>query len=605
MEIRWLWQYVCRYRTTIIIHILLGVLGILMSLGSSVASKYLIDAVTGHKTGVIGLAAALMIGMQFGNIAMRSITSRISAKINIRVQNEIQAEVYNRILTTDWESLEAFRSGDLLNRLNSDAGTISAGVTGFIPSLFSGTVQFLGAFSIILYYDPTMAIIAVLGVPVSALSSRLLLRRMRDHSQRIKAVSSDIMSFQEDSFQNLTSIKAFGITSLFSENFSALQQTYRDTYLTYNRFSVRTSVLMSLVGMAVSVSCFIWGVYRLWSGAITYGSMTMFLQLSSTLSAAFSSLIGLVPAAVSVFTSAGRVMSLVELPAEVQVSEPGFAEETAFSLYLQQVSFTYQSGETALLNVDITSHPGDLVALTGPSGEGKTTILRILLGLVQPQEGDAWLIGESGRHYNISAATRSAFGYVPQGNSVFAGTIADNLRLTKPDATEAELEGVLRAACAYEFVQGLPGGLQYRVGSGGKGLSEGQAQRIAVARALLRRAPILLLDEATSALDEETELRMLHNLMSSGLIRTCIFVTHRPVSKRFSTRCYCVHDGRVSEEKGGKPDGIWRARSGYGAPAGGVPNAPGNSGTITPSHQWQQYGTFSCAQTGYGVSVQD
>ena len=548
-EIQWLWQYVCRYKGTILIHILLGVLGILMGLGSSVASKFLIDAVTGYKSGTIGLAAALMIGMQLGNIAMKSMASRVGAVINIRVQNEIQAEIYDRILATNWEAVEQFRSGDLLNRLNSDAGTVANGVTSFIPSLISGTVQFLGAFCIILFYDPAMALIALLGVPFSALASRLLIRRMRDHNRSMKAIHSDVMSFEEDSFQNLTSIKAFGITELFFGKMAAMQQKYRDTYLDYNRFSVRTSALMSLMGMVVSAACFGWGAFRLWSGVITYGVMTMFLQLASMLGSACSSLIGLVPTAISISTSAGRIMAVVQLPSESPAVEPAFQQEHAFSIQLENVRFSYQSSASVLHAASLTARPGELVALTGPSGEGKTTMLRILLGLVQPQQGTAELIGESGRRYTLSAGTRTAFGYVPQGNSMFAGTIADNLRLTKPDATDAELEAVLRIACAYEFVQELPGGLYYTVGGHGKGLSEGQAQRIAVARALLRRAPILLLDEATSALDQETEQRMLQNLMKSGMVRTCILVTHRPGSKQFCSRSYYICQGQIYEEK--------------------------------------------------------
>ena len=549
-EVRWLWQYVCRYRVTVMIHILLGVFAIVMSLGSSVASKFLIDAVTGYKTGTIGLAAAMMIGMQLGNIAMKSLAGRVGAVINVRVQNEIQAEVFERILDTGWESLEQFRSGDLLNRLNSDAGTVSGGVTSFVPGLISDVVQLLGAFCIILYFDAPMALIALLGIPVSVLSSRLLVRRMREHNREMKAIHSDVMSFQEDSFQNLTSIKAFGITSLFSGKMTELQRKYRDAYLTYNRFAVTASALMSLMGMAVSAACFGWGVYRLWSGAITFGEMTMFLQLASSLGTAFSALIGLVPTAISISTSAGRIMAVVQLPSESPVVEEAFRQEKAFSICMEGVQFRYQSGEAVLMDASLTAGPGELVALTGPSGEGKTTILRILLGLVCPQQGTAELIGESERRYAVSAGTRSAFGYVPQGNSIFAGTIADNLRLTKPDATDAELEQVLRIACAYEFVQELPGGLDYAVGGRGKGLSEGQAQRIAVARALLRRAPILLLDEATSALDEETERRMLQNLMESGLVRTCILVTHRSGSRSFCTRSYRICQGQVYEEEG-------------------------------------------------------
>lgn len=544
-ELRWLWQYIRRYRATVAIHILLGVLGILMSLGSSVASKHLIDAVTGYQSGAIGLAASLMVGMQLGNIAMRSISSRVGAVINIRVQNEMQAEVYRRILATDWESVERFRSGDLLNRLNTDAGAVASGVTTLIPSLISSSVQFIGAFGIIAYYDPTMAAIALLGVPVSVLASRVLIRRMRAYNREMKGIYSDLMSFHEDSFQNITSIKAFGISGLFDRKMDGLLHTYRGSYLQYNQFSVKTTALMSLMGLAVSAGCFGWGVYRLWAGAISYGSMTMFLQLASSLGAAFSTLIGLAPTAISISTSAGRVMAVVELPAEDAAPADGFLREGAFSLDLTGVCFAYRGGDTVLWDVNMAARPGDLIALTGPSGEGKTTLLRILLGLVRPSQGEAALTGESGRRYPVSAATRGAFGYVPQGNSIFAGTIADNLRLTRPDATDAELETVLRAACAYDFVKELPGGLQYVVGGRGKGLSEGQAQRIAVARALLRGAPILLLDEATSALDEDTEERMLRNLMEGGWVRTCILVTHRPGSRRFCTRGYRVQNGRV------------------------------------------------------------
>lgn len=546
-EVRWLWTYIRRYRATVAIHILLGVLAIIMSLGTSVASKYLIDAVTGYKSGVIGTAAAAMLGMLLGNIVMKSVASRVGAVINIRVQNGIQAEVYERILATDWESLEQFRSGDLIQRLTGDVGTVSSGVTGFIPSLISGGVQFVGALGIILFYDPTMAVIALLGIPVSVGCSRVLLGKMRGYNRKMKELSGDVMSFYEDSLSNITSVKAFDITGLFYGKMTALQHRYRDEYLMYNQFSVRTSAFMSLVGMVVSACCFGWGVYRLWSGVISFGSMTMFLQLSGTLSSAFSTLIGLVSTAVSVSTSAGRIMSVIQLPAEEIDPKRDFHNEAGLTLNLEQVGFAYQNGETVLENVDFCAGPGDLIALTGPSGEGKTTMLRILLGLVHPRSGSA-VLRCGGEEFPLSAATRSAFAYVPQGNSMFAGTIEDNLRLTKPDATEEELECVLRVACAYDFVQELPEKLRYAVGGRGKGLSEGQAQRLAVARALLRGAPILLLDEATSALDEATEGLMLHNLMESGLIHTCIFVTHRPGTMKFCTRQYCVREGEVTLE---------------------------------------------------------
>lgn len=543
-ELRWLWVYVKRYRHTILIHILLGVLAIVMGLGTSVASKHLIDAVTGYKTDSILMAASAMLGMLLGNIVVKSIANRIGAVINIRVQNEMQAEVYQRVIHSKWESLEPFRSGDLLNRLTGDVNMIAGGVTGLIPSFISNITQFFGALLIMLYYDPTMMLIALLGLPVSVICSDYLLRQMRSYNRKMKEISSDVMSFYEDSIANITSVKAFGITGFFGQKMSVLQEKYRTEYLTYNQFSVKTSAFMSLVGTVVSAGCFGWGVYRLWSGVITYGSMTLFLQLSSTISSAFAALIGLISSCVSVSTSAGRIMAVTQLPAEDAYSHRDFREAPELTLEFQKASFNYQNGAGVLENVDFTAGPGDLVALTGPSGEGKTTMLRMILGLIQPQKGSA-VLRCGAETYPLSAATRSAFAYVPQGNSMFAGTIEDNLRLVNPKASREQIEKALKIACAYDFVQELPEGLQYMVGGRGKGLSEGQAQRLAVARAVLRQAPILLLDEATSALDVETEHQMLENLMNSGLVRTCIFVTHREGTLKFCTRQYQVQDGSL------------------------------------------------------------
>ena len=232
-ECLWVWQYIRRYKTTVLVHVLIGILGILMTLGSSVASKFLIDAVISYDSGVIGVAAALMLGMRLGNIVMKSITTRISAVLNIRIQNEIQAEIYQRILHTDWQSLENFRNGDLLNRISSDSNTISGGVTSFVPALVSNIVQMLGAFLIILYYDPIMALIALIGTPLTILCSTVLVQKMRCHNREMKDIYANVMSFQQDSFQNITTIKAFGVMDWFSKRMEQVQQEYKGKYLEY------------------------------------------------------------------------------------------------------------------------------------------------------------------------------------------------------------------------------------------------------------------------------------------------------------------------------------------------------------------------------------
>ena len=546
-ELLWLWAHVRQHRGRILVIGLLGLTGTVMGLVSGVASKYLIDAVTGYGTRLLGRAAVVMALTMLASLVLQGISSRAGASIHIRVKNEMQHMTYGRILRAGWEALEPYRSGDLLNRLNSDVNVVSDGVINFLPALVSSLAKFLGAFCIMLYYDPVMAVIALLGVPAMLAVSRMTLRKMHRHNLEMKELTGEVMSFQEDSFRNLTSIKAFSLTDRFESEMHRLQGTYTHTYLTYNAFQIGMSSFLSLVGMAVTASCFGWGVYQLWNGRITYGSLTLFLELAGTLRGSFSSIVSLAQQAVSLTTSAGRILAVEALPEEKKTLPEGLLAEPGLDISLHDVSFRYSTGEPVLEPFDFTVCYGDQVAIIGPSGEGKTTLLRLLLGLVEPDTGTAELVGKTGSRYAIDAGTRQAFAYVPQGNSVFSGTIAENLRLVCPDATEAELEQVLRLACAWDFVCRLPGGVHHRLGAGGRGISEGQAQRLAIARALLRKAPVLLLDEATSGLDIATERRLLENLRNSGLLQTCILVTHRPESARFCSRVYEIHRRHVTE----------------------------------------------------------
>ena len=546
-ELLWLLTHIRKYRKQVLTVGALGLMGTAMGLASSVASKYLIDAVTGFGPQLLVRSAVLMGVMMLGSLIFQGISSRIGAKVHVRVRNEMQHRTYTRILRAGWEVLEPYRSGDLLNRLHSDVGTLSDGIINFLPVLAASLTKFLGAFCIILYYDPTMAMIALAGVPVTLVLSRILMGKMRRHNLQMKELSGEVMSFQEDSFRNLTSIKAFSLTDRFSSAMEHLQDSYRSAYLSYNAFQISMSSFLSLVGMVVTASCFAWGVYQLWNGSITYGSMTLFLQLASTLRGSFSALLSLAKQVISMTTSAGRIMAVEELPEESMAVPQGLGEEKTLDISMRKVSFRYQNGDTVLDPFDFFAHHGDTVAITGPSGEGKTTLLRLLLGLVEPDSGSIYLKGSSGILYPVCAGTRSAFAYVPQGNSVFSGTIAENLRLVAPEATDRELKRVLKIACAWEFVDKLPDGLNHRLSAGGRGISEGQAQRLAIARALLCKAPILLLDEATSGLDTATEQQLLKNLKQCGMLHTCILVTHRPESARFCSRAYEIHHRRVTE----------------------------------------------------------
>lgn len=550
-ELQWLQTQVGRYKGKILAVGLLSLTSTIMGLISSVASKYLIDAVTGCGADMLWRAVAIMAVMLLGSLVLQGVSSRVGASVHVDVKNEMQHVTYRHVLRAGWEALEPYRSGDLLNRLNSDVNVVSDGIIGFFPSLATSSVKFAGAFAIMLYYDPTMALIALLGVPVTLGLSRMMLRKLRAHNLKIKELTGEVMAFQEDSFRNLTSIKAFSITDYFEREMYRLQQDYSGAFLSYNGFQIRMTTFLSLLSMAVTGVCFGWGVYQLWNGSITYGSLTLFLQLATTLRGAFSSLLSLAQQAISITTSAGRIIAVESLPEENQEVPEGLSQETSLDIQIEQASFHYQNGESVLDTFDFTARHGDLIAVIGPSGEGKTTLLRLLLGLVEPCTGQAVLVGGSGNRYPIAAGTRGVFAYVPQGNSVFPGTIAENLRLVSPDASDGELEQALKIACAWDFVSQFPDGVNHRLGTGGRGISEGQAQRLAIARALLRKAPILLLDEATSGLDMATERRLLDNLRQSGLLRTCILVTHRPESAKFCGRTYEIRRRQVTEVTNG------------------------------------------------------
>lgn len=554
IEAKWMYTYVHKYKWGVVFYIFLGILGTVMGLASSVASKYLIDAVTGYDSSGIGLIALIIVGMSIGNIVVNSITSRISTKINIKVGNEIRADIYDKIINTDWESMSSFHSGDLLNRLTDDSATVASSVLGWIPNLITQVVQFICILGVVLYYDATMAVIALMSAPITIIVSKTLMLRMRKFNKEIRVVRSDMMSFNEESFQNLQSLKAFDLSHIFSKRLREVQGKYTEVNLDYNKFSICTSAFMSLVGTAVYYSCFGWGVYRLWSGHITYGTMTLFLQLSGRLSGSFSSLIDLVPSAIGATTAAGRIMEVVELPREklkdddlVEIMEKNI-ERTGAAVELNNIHFTYlNSDKNVLHNATIEANPSEIVALVGPSGEGKSTMMRLILGLTNPEEGRAILKDGNGLECNISASTRKLMAYVPQEKTMFSGTIAENMRLVKVDATDKEIEEALKVACAWDFVEALPDKIYSKIGERGSGFSEGQNQRLSIARAILRDSPILLLDEATSALDVVTERRVLKNIMKLNEKRTCIVTTHRPSVLTMCDRVYKIAKTEVNQ----------------------------------------------------------
>lgn len=543
-EWKWLLRYVFRYRAEIVFYVIVGIAGTAMGLAASVASKYLIDAVIAHNKDTIAFSAGLVIGLALFQTVISAVISRIASVVGTRIRNEIRSDIYEHIVKSQWRDINKFHSGELINRLEGDVSAVSGSIITFIPNVFTRTVQFVGCLCVVLYYDPTMAFLALLSAPFLFLSSKYSAKMMRKYNKESREINGRILSFGEESMQNLQTIKAFDLVRQYTGDFKGLLENYRKIKIEHDKFSIIMTFCMSLIGLVVSYSCYGWGVYRLWQGIITYGTMTLFLQISGKLTGSFSSLVSLVPSAISIATAAGRIMEVTDLPLEKDEdgSKAEMLMDTArkqgVTIIADDVSYTYEDGDDTVLNkINFKVLPGETVALIGQSGEGKTTILRLILGLMKPDSGKME-VEINGEKLKISDSTRRFCSYVPQDNSVFSGTVAENLRMVKSDATDEELTQALKIADIWDYIKEQPLGLNTVIGERGINFSEGQIQRISIARAVLRKSPILIMDEVTSALDAETEGRVLTNLMKSDKKRTCIITTHRPSMLQYCDRVY-------------------------------------------------------------------
>ena len=552
-EVLWMYAYVRRYWLLIGVYVLLGASGSVLGLGTSVVSKDLVDAVTGVNSQGIVQVACLYVGVGVGQIFVNAVKSRLSLKVRLKVTNEIRADIYEQVLRTNWESLAKYRSGDLLYRVNGDAGMVANTILTFLPNVVTTLISFGGAFIIVVQNDPWMALIALLGAPISFLTSRYSAKRMRQFQRDNQNVASDRTVFDQETFQNLQFIKAFGMLDRVTEKFHRIQQESVDVALRQNKFQQYMTITTSLVGQAVGYACYGFAAFRLWQGEISYGTMTMFVSMAASLRGSFSGILNLAPMVIRAGISAERIMEITSLPRDSMEDKEEAEEikkqsrEKGVFVHMTDVDFAYEEDKWIYRDADFRAEPGEIVALIGPSGQGKTTTLNLILGLYHPRKGKIAIGNPGGNELRASSSTRCMFSYIPQGNTMFSGTIADNMRMVKPEASDKEIRSALEAACAWEFVEKLEHGMDTEVRERGTRFSEGQKQRLSIARALLADAPVMILDEATSALDVATERRVLRSIIKKEPNRTVIVAAHRPSVFSMCSRVYKVGNGRIME----------------------------------------------------------
>ena len=522
----WLWKVFIANKTQAITNTVFGVFIVLLELAFVWVTKFTIDIATlGSTRFTITDGAILLILIIVVQTSISFLSKWVRAILGIKAQNELQQSLFDELLKSNWIELEQYHSGDIINRIERDVRDTIEFLTESIPSLFTVFVQLIGGFLFLFLMDEKLACLILIVMPVFIILSKLYFRKMRLLTNETRKSDSNIQALLQESMQHRMVIKTLEQNQTIADRLISLQLKLRSQIRSKTKYSSISSSLMSLGFSAGYLITFIWGVTELERGAITYGSMIAFIQLVGQIQRPIGSMTRFIPVFISAFTAAERLIELESIKKENKDSMPTLSG--SIGIRFKNVDFAYtDKGKKILQNFSFDFHRGECIAILGETGTGKTTLIRLILSLIHPSKGTVTIYNEK-EEQSCSVSSRSNFSYVPQGNTLFSGTIADNLRLGKPSATKEEMENALRLSCADFVTDRLPLGLETKCGEGGHGLSEGQAQRICIARALLRNRSVLLFDEATSALDEATEERLLKNIVDNYRNSTLIFITHK------------------------------------------------------------------------------
>ena len=520
---KWLWQAWRGNRRQAIQNVCAGIAGVVLSLLFVNTMQRSIDIASGAEEGSLYLWVSAMAVIMFAEFGVNISRIWIKNILGIKAQNEMQRQMLDRLLRAEWKGRDRHHSGDITNRLENDVSTVVTFLTETLPNMLSTLLMFLGAFTYLCLMDYMLALITVGMLPIFLLLSRIYISKMRKYTRRIRNFDSKVQSILQETVQNRMLIKTLECGDMVINRLDNRQINLRHHVKRRTRFSVLSNVTLH-GGFAIGfLIAFLWSTYRLSQHAITFGAMTAFLQLVNRIQTPAKDLTRLAPAFVAVLTAAERLIELEEMPQEEDGENISLPSPCGIKLC--NVSFGYDDGDENIIdNLSFDFPPGSCTAVLGETGAGKTTLIRLLLGLLKPKYGTITIYNDEQNH-NMSALMRCNMVYVPQGNTLMSGTIRDNLLMADPNATDHDMMEALHTACA-DFVAELPEGLYTTIDEKGGGLSEGQSQRITIARALLRKRSIMLFDEATSALDPETEKMLLINILKNKE-QTIIFITHR------------------------------------------------------------------------------
>lgn len=522
--IKWLWAVSKGFRLPVVFCALTGALNVSVSLCFVFVCKHLIDIATGISDDALGTYIGWMAGCMLLQLFLSVVRSRLTNRAEIKLRNALHNRLFVHLMKSCWNGRETFHTGDMLNRIEADTVSVTDAVCRTVPSVFVTFVQLVGALYFLSMLDIRLTGILVFIMPVALLFSKNYVRKMRRMSREIRETDSRIQSHLQENLQHRIIVRTLEHTGNAVERLSGLQSFLQGQVFRRTDFSVFSRSMVQVGFMTGYAVAFLWGVFGLRDGTVTFGMMAAFLQLVSQIQRPMVDLSRQIPAFIRVFTATERLAELTSLPLEPQGSPVRL--DGSLGVRISHVSFSYQGNSRQILN-DFTYdfRPGSLTAIVGETGVGKSTLIKLILALIRPDEGEI-TVYNGNEEVAVSPQTRCNLSYVPQGNTLFSGTIRDNLLIGNQHATEEDMRQALHTAVA-DFVFSLPAGLDTVCGEQGTGLSEGQAQRIAIARGLLRPGNVLLLDEPSSALDSQTERELLERLSAEVKGKTVVLITHR------------------------------------------------------------------------------
>lgn len=505
--------------------LVIGTAGVGVSLSSVVLSKRVIDVATHAAEGKMEFLLVGLAILQVGSIGLSIIASRFAVRYQTTLYNRLSLHYFSGILHAEWKAQQTYHSGDIMSRVGTDIGDIVQLMVRTFPQFLVTLFKLTGAIIYLFILDRRLTLVLVVIIPIVLLVSKLYFKKMRKLSVLIKESQSAVRQYFQESVQNAGIAKALHIEDRMEKELTKKQKTLLVHVLSHNRFHIFSNSVLSFGFAAGYLVAFSWGVYQLYGNEITFGTMTAFLQLVAMMQGPALGLAASIPTFIVAYTALERLYELETLPKEqmdTSLVQPSFRiERITFS----DIAFGYESGRQILTHADFVFEQGKMTAIAGETGCGKTTVMRLILGLISPQQGKV-IVSDNKYSFQMSPAFRQRIAYVPQGNYLFSGSIRENLSLGNPDADDAAMKEALRQAAA-DFVFTMPAGLDSELKESGKGLSGGQIQRLAIARALLHGGEVLLLDEATASLDEKTEEEVIASLKKNVKDKIVIVVTHR------------------------------------------------------------------------------